>query len=116
MLTSRLNLTLIIPLAFLLSACPLKDSMKIDLSPKGSKNEVKVKETLEVSISCNKDDLQNYLDQGWKVIKSNTSEVACSWKTTKASKDCILDQDKGCRITVPDIIGEETIYLLEKEN
>ena len=41
-------------------------------------------------------------------------KVHILWKSFPASKDCDMEKDKGCKITTPDEIGEETIYLLER--
>ena len=35
-------------------------------------------------------------------------------KSVPATKDCDMEKDKGCKLTKPDKIGEEKIYLLEK--
>ena len=49
-------------------------------------------------------------------ILEYSEEKVCTWKTERANNKCDIDRDKGCRITKPDIIGETTIYLLEKVN
>ena len=76
-----------------------------------SKNE----NNIEIIVSCGEDsNLQNHLKDGWKIKNEYSEEKVCSWKTIAASKDCDLEKDKGCKIVKPNIIGEETIYLLEK--
>ena len=47
-------------------------------------------------------------------FKKDSQEKICTWKSVPATKDCDMEKDKGCKITKPDRIGEETIYLLEK--
>jgi len=47
-------------------------------------------------------------------IKEDSQEKICTWKSVPATKDCNMEKDKGCKITMPDKIGEEKIYLLEK--
>ena len=112
----NLRLLIVVPIAVLLSGCPLKERLNFDSkSSEDISTEVKVKETIEVSISCNTETIQNYLDEGWQIVDSSTSEVACSWKTKKASDECDMTLDKGCRINVPDILGEEILYILERE-
>ena len=70
---------------------------------------------IEIIVSCGEDsNLQNYINDGWKIKNEYSEEKVCSWKTIAASKDCDLEKDKGCKIVQPNIIGEETIYLLEK--
>ena len=71
--------------------------------------------TIEISISCGEDsNLEEYINNGWKIKNEYSEEKVCSWKTIAASKDCDLEKDKGCKIVQPNEIGEETIYLLEK--
>ena len=70
---------------------------------------------IEIIVSCGEDsNLQNHLKDGWKIKNEYSEEKVCSWKTIAASKDCDLEKDKGCKIVQPNIIGKETIYLLEK--
>ena len=42
-------------------------------------------------------------------------EKICTWKSVPATKGCDMEKDKGCKITKPDKIGEEKIYLLENK-
>ena len=71
--------------------------------------------SIEIIISCEEDsNLEQYINDGWKIQKEYSEEKVCSWKTVAASKDCDLEKDKGCKLVQPDKIGKETIYLLEK--
>ena len=71
--------------------------------------------SIEIIISCGEDsNLEQYINDGWNIKQEYAEEKVCSWKTIAASKDCDLEKDKGCKIVKPNIIGEETIYLLEK--
>ena len=72
------------------------------------------KERMEIKFSCGDDGITEYLDNGWIILKEDSQEKICSWKSVPATKDCDIEKDKGCKITKPDIIGEEKIYLLEK--
>ncbi len=72
------------------------------------------KKRMEIKFSCGKDGISKYLDKGWIIIKENSQEKICTWKSIPATKDCDMEKDKGCKITKPDKIGVETIYLLEK--
>ena len=79
------------------------------------KESTKNENNIEIIVSCGEDsDLQNYINEGWKIKNEYSEEKVCSWKTIAASKDCDLEKDKGCKIVQPNKIGEETIYLLEK--
>jgi len=72
------------------------------------------KTIMEIKFSCGKDGISRYLDDGWIILKEDSQEKICTWKSIPATKDCDMEKDKGCKITTPDKIGEEKIYLLEK--
>ena len=72
------------------------------------------KKRMEVKFSCGEEGISEYLDDGWKILKEDFQEKICTWKSVPATKDCNMEKDKGCKITTPDKIGEEKIYLLEK--
>ncbi len=72
------------------------------------------KKRMEIKFSCGEDDISNYLEDGWNILKEDSQEKICTWKSVPATKDCNMEKDKGCKITKPDIIGKEKIYLLEK--
>ena len=75
---------------------------------------VNTKDELEITISCDKGNIEKYLKDGWKVKNKKTKEKVCSWKSIPANKTCDINKDKGCKIIKPDSFGLETIYLLEK--
>ena len=72
------------------------------------------KKRMEIKFSCGEDGIKEYLDDGWILLKEDSQEKICTWKSVPATKDCNMEKDKGCKITMPDRIGEEKIYLLEK--
>ena len=72
------------------------------------------KKIMEIKFSCGENRISEYLDDGWIILKEDSQEKICTWKSVPASNDCDMEKDKGCRITMPDKIGEEKIYLLEK--
>ena len=72
------------------------------------------KKRMEIKFSCGEDGISEYLDDGWNIIREDSQEKICTWKSVPATKDCNMEKDKGCKITKPDKIGEEKIYLLEK--
>ena len=74
-----------------------------------------ITEKKSIAISCNKGDINTYIEEGWEIKDTKKQEVTCSWKTEKANKGCNINKDKGCKITVPDEIGEQIIYSLEKK-
>ncbi len=77
-------------------------------------DEVIEKSTMEIRVSCGEGDVTKFLNDGWIIVEESSEEKICSWKSFPASKDCNLEKDKGCKITMPDKIGIEKIYLLEK--
>ncbi len=80
-------------------------------------NEIKKnseKKKMELKFSCGEDGISEYLDDGWIIVKEDSQEKICTWKSVPATKDCDMEKDKGCKITKPDKIGEEKIYFLEK--
>ena len=72
------------------------------------------KKRMEIKFSCGEEGISEYLDDGWNILKEESQEKICTWKSVPATKDCDMEKDKGCKITTPDEIGEETIYLLER--
>ena len=72
------------------------------------------KKIMEIKFSCGENRISEYLEDGWIILKEDSQEKICTWKSVPASKDCDIEKDKGCKITKPDKIGEEKIYLLEK--
>ena len=101
----------------LLSACRTSDTnnfpiintegdTKDNLSPE--------KKRMEIKFSCGDDGISEYLEDGWTILKEDSQEKICTWQSVPATKDCNMEKDKGCKITKPDKIGEEKIYLLEK--
>ena len=75
------------------------------------------KETMEIRLSCgegSEDGISKYIEDGWIIVEEYSEEKICTWKSFPASKDCNMEKDKGCKITKPDEIGVEKIYILEK--
>jgi len=109
----------IILIAIFLSSCSTsinKESPIKDLEKNINENPYSEKESMEIRFSCGDDGISEYLDDGWKILKEDSQEKICTWKSVPATKDCDMEKDKGCKITKPDKIGEEKIYLLEKQN
>ena len=107
----------IILIAIFLSSC--KTSLNKENQRKNSENNFNEissseKKRMEIKFSCGEDGISEYLDDGWNILKEDSQEKICTWKSVPATKDCNMEKDKGCRITMPDRIGKEKIYLLEK--
>ena len=77
-------------------------------------NKINNRDKLEITISCDEGNIENYLKDGWKVKNKKSKEKVCSWKSIPANNTCDIEKDKGCKIIKPDSFGTETIYLLEK--
>ena len=77
-------------------------------------NPISETKRMEIKFSCGEEGISEYLDAGWNIVKEDSQEKICTWKSVPATKDCNMEKDKGCKITKPDKIGEEKIYLLEK--
>ena len=104
-------------IAIFLSSCKSsinKDYPIINSEENINKSTDSDKKRMEIKFSCGEEGISQYLDDGWIILKEDSKEKICTWKSFPASKDCNMEKDKGCKITMPDKIGEEKIYLLEK--
>ncbi len=111
------KISLLIFTAILLSSC--KKAIDEDIPTPNSEeilneNIKSEKKRIEIKFSCGEGSISEYLDNGWIILKEDSLEKICTWKSVPATKDCDMEKDKGCKITKPDKIGEEKIYLLEK--
>ncbi len=107
----------IILIAILLSSC--RTSINKEKNIKNLEKNINEttnaeKKRMEIKFSCGEDGISEYLNDGWNILKEDSQEKICTWKSVPATKDCNMEKDKGCKITKPDKIGEEKIYLLEK--
>ena len=108
---------LIILIPILLISCRTSNNKEYPINNFEKNNEENTnseKKKMEIKFSCGEDGISEYLDDGWNIIREDTQEKICTWKSVPATKDCNMEKDKGCKITQPDKIGEEKIYLLEK--
>ena len=111
------NFTQIILIAIFLSSCRTSINKEYPLEnlEKNIKNNPNPEmKRMEINFSCGEDGISEYLDDGWNILKEDSQEKICTWKSVPATKDCDMEKDKGCKITKPDKIGKEKIYLLEK--
>ena len=108
----------IILIAIFLSSCRTsinKENQRKNLEKNINEISSSEKKRMEIKFSCEEDGISEYLNDGWKIIKEESQEKVCTWKSVPATNDCNMEKDKGCKITKPDKIGEEKIYLLEKQ-
>ena len=107
----------VILFAIVLSSCKSSVNKKYplkNLEGNINENSNSEKKRMEIKFSCGEDGISEYLDDGWNILKEDSQEKICTWESSPATKDCNMEKDKGCKITMPDKIGEEKIYLLEK--
>ena len=107
---------ILLVMIFLTSCKTLINKDEPIINPEGNINENtnSEKKRMEIKFSCGEDGISEYLNNGWNIIKEDSQEKVCTWKSVPATKDCDMEKDKGCKLTKPDKIGEERIYLLEK--
>ena len=109
--------SLIFLISVLLSSCNTSTNREYpinNLKKNIDENPNSEKKRMEIKFSCGEDGISEYLDDGWKILEEDSQEKICTWKSVPATKKCNMEKDKGCKITQPDKIGEEKIYLLEK--
>ena len=112
-----LKLTQLILFLIFLTSCKTsinKDETKIYGEEKINESSNTENKRIQVKFSCGEEGISEYLDDGWIILKEDSQEKICSWISVAATKGCDIEKDKGCKITKPDKIGEEKIYLLEK--
>ena len=107
----------IILISTFLSACRTsinKENQRKNLEKNINEISSSEKKRMEVKFSCGEDGISEYLDDGWNILKEDSQEKICTWTSVPGTQDCNMEKDKGCKVTKPDKIGEEKIYLLEK--
>ena len=113
-----IKLTNLLLFLILLTSCrkPSNQEELIKGSKQQKSEQLNIKKNkMEVRFSCEKDGISEFLNNGWVIVEKYTQEKICTWKSVPANKDCDLEKDKGCKITLPDKIGTEEVYLLEKQ-
>ena len=108
---------LIILIAIFVSSCRTSINKEYpikNLEKNINENPSSEKKRMEIKFASGEDGNSEYLNDGWIILKEDLQEKICTWKSVPATKDCNMEKDKGCKITKPDKIGEEKIYLLEK--
>tara|TARA_B100000965_G_C19427567_1_gene684980 strand:+ start:264 stop:614 length:351 start_codon:yes stop_codon:yes gene_type:complete len=112
-----IKVTQIFLIFILLTSCKgktNKEELIKDSNEQKSEKINNIKNRMEVRYSCGEDGISEFLNDGWKITKEYSEEKICTWKSFPSTKDCDMEKDKGCKITTPDKIGEEKVYLLEK--
>ena len=110
-------LSKILLILIFLSSCKSSINKEFPTNNSDENNSVNTnseKKRMEIKFSCGENGISEYLEDGWIILKESSQEKVCTWKSVPATKDCDMEKDKGCKITKPDNVGEEKIYLLEK--
>ena len=111
------KLTQLFLIPILVTSCKTKlnneELIKNSDTPKSEQIKTE-KNKMEVRFSCGENEISEYINDGWIIVEEYSEEKICTWKSFPATKNCDMEKDKGCKITEPDKIGEEKIYLLEK--
>ena len=107
---------LIILIAIFLISCRTSNNKEYPINnlEKNIDENPNSKKRIEIKFSCGDNGISAYLDDGWNILKEDSQEKICTWKSVPATKNCNMEKDKGCKITKPDNRREEKIYLLEK--
>ncbi len=113
---NKLTAYSLIGIVSLTTGCALVEQAEKILLPDTSDIEKTVTEEKTLIISCGKGNIDDHLKENWSIVKSEELEVPCTWKTKKAKRGCNLELDKGCKITVPDKMGKEIRYSLERKS
>ena len=112
----KLSVYFLIAATTTMYGCSIIEKAQDIIIPDETEIQRAVTEQREVSVVCNRNNIKDYMDKGWVIVKTEERDVPCTWKTKKSKKGCNLELDKGCRLTVPDKMGKETIYFLERDS
>ena len=112
---NKVSMILVIGLINLMEGCAVVDKFESLIKQKEPEIEHTISKKRTVSFACGQEGIKEYLGKGWQVIDTKEKDIPCTWKTEKANSRCDIDKDKGCRITVPDKIGKEYTYTIEKD-
>ena len=74
-----------------LSSCKTsinKQSPIINSEEKINKNANSEKKRMEIKFSCGDNGISEYLNDGWIILKEDSQEKICTWKSVPATNDC----------------------------
>ena len=81
----------IILIAIFLSSCRTsinKENQRKNLENNINEISSSEKKRMEIKFSCEEDGISEFLDDGWKILKEDSQEKICTWKSVHAKKDC----------------------------
>ncbi len=85
---------LIILIAIFLISCRTptnKDYPINNLGKNIDENPNPEKKRMEIKFSCGEDGIKEYLDNGWNILKEDSQEKICTWKSVPATKEQLVD-------------------------
>ena len=91
---------LIILIAIFLISCKTSTNKKYPINNLEQNNEVNPnseKKRMEIKFSCGEDGISKYLDDGWNILKEESQEKICTWKSIPATKDCNMEKIKDVK-------------------
>ena len=103
------KLSQILLIVFFLSSCKTsinKEFPKKYLEKNINEKPNSEKKRIEIKFSCGENDISEYLDDGWNILKEDVQEKICTWKSFPATKDCNMENK---RIEIKFSCGEDGI-------
>ena len=91
---------LIILIAIFLISCKTstnKENPTNNLEKNIKDNPNSEKKRMEIKFSCGEDGISEYLYDGWKILKEDSQEKICTWKSVPATKDCNMKKIKDVK-------------------
>ena len=85
---------------FFLSSCRTsinKDYPNIDSEKNNNEKINEKKKRIEIKVSCGKNELSEYIDDGWIILKEDTKEKICTWKSCLLRKIAIWKKIKDVK-------------------
>jgi len=55
------------------------------------------KKRMEIKFSCGEEGISEYLDDGWTILREESVERICTWKSVPATKDCNMEKIKDVK-------------------
>ena len=95
-----MKFTQLLLVIFFLSSCRTsinKDYPNIDSEKNNNEKINEKKKRIEIKVSCGKNELSEYIDDGWIILKEDTKEKICTWKSVPATKDCDMEKEKDVK-------------------
>jgi len=91
---------LIILIAIFLISCKTSTNKEYpinNLEKNIEENPNSEKKRMEIKFSCGDDGISEYLDAGWIILKENSQEKICTWKSVPATKIVIWKKIRGAK-------------------